>query len=240
MKKILETLKNKWAEYLLEILVITIGILGAFMLNSWNEGRKEKIAEKTIYLNLISSLESDLINLNKSLSAVEKGSDAIDVILNHSYQEFITEHSTIEIQQLINDLVAISITFFPNYGLYNQITSNDQIQLIRSEETRLKLIELYDGSYRRYEHVDQTVEQKWMYGLQRVLSVDMGFKLALYGNILVKHGFELNHLKVHYKNLDLECRDLYYISKVVRSNLEKSQDQIVDLLGILKEELTQH
>jgi len=51
MKKIIETIKHKWADYLLEIIVIMVGILGAFGLNNWNEGQKEKKGKIIIWLH---------------------------------------------------------------------------------------------------------------------------------------------------------------------------------------------
>jgi hypothetical protein len=56
MKRILTTLSEKWPEYLLEILVLIIGIYGAFALESWNEELKEK---KEIG-NYIQSIRKDI------------------------------------------------------------------------------------------------------------------------------------------------------------------------------------
>jgi len=57
MKKILETLKRKWAEYLLEVFVILIGILSAFSLSNWNESRKNKIEEIKILKMMSQTLQ---------------------------------------------------------------------------------------------------------------------------------------------------------------------------------------
>lgn len=67
MKRILETLKQKWPEFLLEILVIVIGILGAYALNNWNEVRISqtkfdqglKKVHKELILNLKSTNEAE-------------------------------------------------------------------------------------------------------------------------------------------------------------------------------------
>jgi len=71
MKKFLETLKNKWAEYLLEIIVIMIGILGAYTLNNWNEDRKERILKTQLINDLKFELEAGKINVNEKIYRLE-------------------------------------------------------------------------------------------------------------------------------------------------------------------------
>lgn len=81
MKKIFDTLKNKWAEYLLEIIVIIIGIIGAFMLNNWNEDRKNDVKEALLITNIIEDLNSDTAHINKAIDELEEQLDVVDSLI---------------------------------------------------------------------------------------------------------------------------------------------------------------
>ena len=93
MKSIFRTIKNHWPEYFLEILVITLGILGAFLLNSWKENSDRKKELSQALSNLAGELKDDSIqfhyhklsstntlkNVRKVLELVkEKDSNEID------------------------------------------------------------------------------------------------------------------------------------------------------------------
>ncbi len=63
MKKLLKHFKRNWHKYLLEILVVVVGVLIAFSLNNWNENNKIRQLEKATLTEISDALETDLSQL---------------------------------------------------------------------------------------------------------------------------------------------------------------------------------
>lgn len=63
MKRFFTTLSRKWPEYLLETLVLIIGIYGAFALERWNETRNAKAFERNTLKQILVNLKSDRASL---------------------------------------------------------------------------------------------------------------------------------------------------------------------------------
>ncbi|MFK7953576.1 MAG: hypothetical protein AB8B73_12075 [Ekhidna sp.] len=128
MKRILTTLSEKWPEYLLEILVITIGILGAFALNNWNENRKEEIVEEKLYRQLLLDYQANLDQLNQKI--------ALHVTIVNAGQSLLQAYDHPEsahIDSIINNLsiVGVDPTFDP---ITNDLSGSGKINLIENPE----------------------------------------------------------------------------------------------------------
>lgn len=83
MKKILDTIKLKWAEYLLEIIVIVLSIFGGLELEKWNAQREERIKEVEILRSFQNLFSKELKEFDRSLEFYREGKSSIKIILNH-------------------------------------------------------------------------------------------------------------------------------------------------------------
>ena len=140
MKKILETLKLKWAEYLLEIIVIMIGILGAFTLSNWNEERKNAIQETQLLKELIVNLNANLEEFDQNIEIQKNIILNIDQLLDHIENDK-PYHDSLNFRQLLY-LEQISVSTSA-YETLKSIGLNN----IRSESLRMEIIQLFEMTY---------------------------------------------------------------------------------------------
>ena len=151
MKKILETLKQKWAEYLLEIIVIMIGILGAFALNNWNDKRQTNNDEIKLLTDIRIALKADLVNqfdrlIERSNLDIEKTESILNLAEND-----------VALNDSMNDPYGV-ITRTGGRNLTAQITAykileSRGIDLIRADLIRNAILDIYNLHYPRIQVV---------------------------------------------------------------------------------------
>jgi len=144
MKTILETLKRKWVEYLLEVIVITVGILGAFMLNNWNGNRLERITEQRYLISFKNDIKKQLKSLENANRHFSNTAQIAESILS-DYQ---LKGSLTNVDSLDHKITRLIITFdFPNINTtFTEISSSGQIGFILNNNLRTQLIELYQNN----------------------------------------------------------------------------------------------
>ena len=81
MKKIFQTLMQKWPEYLLEVIVIVIGLLIAVQINNWNSDRKQELSALANITILKNNLLEDREELNVIYQKVDSTLQFNDLLL---------------------------------------------------------------------------------------------------------------------------------------------------------------
>ncbi len=130
MKRFLTTLKDKWPEYLLEIIVLIVGIYGAFALDNWNERLNNNEQENIYLIDLKSDIQSDIETLDyfiKYNSDIISSTDTIRQILEANAN--LAESEILHFQKL-HFLLWRETYFIPEKTTINQIEgSNGSLQL---------------------------------------------------------------------------------------------------------------
>ncbi|MHA7130693.1 DUF6090 family protein [Algoriphagus namhaensis] len=137
MKRILSILKEKWPEYILEILVITIGILGAFALNNWNELRNQKKEERAILQNLQSDLGNTIAEFEFLNNLRQNAIDASLQILEISSDDINGPKNKLD---TLFAKTMVRPTYNGKMGTLELLFSTGKISLIQNEELKTKLI----------------------------------------------------------------------------------------------------
>lgn len=141
MKRILTTLSQKWPEYLLEILVITIGILGAYALNDWNDRQGKKETEEKILREIRNNLELDLIDLTGNRDAHQMCLGRLDS-LRQAEQNLLTDPQIARFFQVgFRDFV-----FLPQTSAFETLKAKG-VDLITNDSLRIDILRLYDFYY---------------------------------------------------------------------------------------------
>lgn len=133
MKRILTTLKEKWPEYLLEILVLIIGIYGAFAVDNWNDSRKDRERENAILGQLETEFESNLDQLDQKIEIRNKMLNAAVLLLG-----YIDDPESRNIDSA-NLYIAWTIPYTTFDPIVNDLASSGSLRIIQSDSLKQML-----------------------------------------------------------------------------------------------------
>lgn len=164
MKRILTTLKEKWPEYFLEILVLVIGIYGAFELANYGENRNRKRAELEILKSCKIELIADLKDITINMEDLRKSLLAFDILLevlenDGRYHDSLSWHF---------NYTLLPMHFVHSNSSFETLKSKG-LDLISNADLRTKLISLYDSQYDLFLQAETEELAEVQYGMRHIL-----------------------------------------------------------------------
>jgi len=233
--------KNKTGKYFKyaigEIILVVIGILIALSINNWNENRKADELAKENYLNILTSLEQDLIKVKEISSFNKKSLLALRKIIPTKINENLLELSEEDLNNYLLEIGYSVRSFIPQSGVYNILTSNNGFDLIKSDKIKSLLINLYDYQYKAYEDVDAQVDTKYHNQLGSVLRQKIVLIIEYKPNLFITHRATPNLFKKHYTKLAEASRDIFPMIAFNTNSLIKIEESIIELISLIKNEI---
>ncbi|WP_424962543.1 DUF6090 family protein [Ekhidna sp.] len=223
MKKLFSTFKQKWAEYFLEILVITIGILGAFLLNNWNQNSLEENVQKLTIERLIEDVKSDTARFAYLDYRLEDRVKRCDSVLS-LFKDLSNKENRLSMisVHLINFFLVES-----NFTTYDEMLNTGRLYSMDDAKLRSSIINYYrdvkkwstyierDNQQLRSKVIGPEYNDYWV--IQRRLWADESIDTSRYPWLIQKDSKEI--------------KDIEALVLATRMLFDSSRDRIANLKG---------
>ena len=188
-------------KYFLEFLVVFFGILLSFMIDNRMK-YSERVDNKNFLLGQLNEvIKEDQIQLKIVESTLNDCLESISILI-YDYKNKILNDSVV-VKHFSNVSSKMSISFFPQKSIYNQIVQSQYLELIENKKLKENLASLYEHLNDRNESANLKLDQ-----------FNQEFDLAFID--LVYYRTILNEVE-NSVDLDTSIKD-YHISKGYRNN----------------------
>lgn len=188
-------------KYFFEFLVVFFGILLSFMIDNRMK-YSERVDNKNFLLEQLNEvIKEDQNQLKIVESTLNDCLESISILI-HDYKNKIL-HDSVVVKHFSNVSSKMSISFFPQKSIYNQIVQSQYLELIENKKLKENLASLYEHLNDRNESANLKLDQ-----------FNQDFDLALID--LVYYRTILNEVE-NSVDLDTSIKD-YNISKGYRNN----------------------
>jgi len=142
MKNFFHHLKESWIRYLIEIVVITIGILAAVGAEDWNNNRKSRETELKVLQDLVEGLKGDLWTLDYNKDVHERAKSSCQVILKsfeekEEYSDSLSRHFAASHNYTVS---------FSKRGAYESLKSIG-LEIVTNKTILTRIVDLYEQWY---------------------------------------------------------------------------------------------
>ncbi len=148
--KIINHLKSDWFRYGFETIAVVVGILVAFALDNWNEGRKQEILEIQYLNGLKADLANDTAYYNRRIVDSEA---VIKDNSNHIHTMYQNQLSLEEVKNLISLANWNSEHLTTQNSTYIELTYSGSLSIISKQVLRELLIDYYRENERAATHI---------------------------------------------------------------------------------------
>lgn len=220
----------KFFQVLIEIGIITIGILIAYQLNTWKEIRATNDAQEQMLKEIKANLELDLIDLGENSFGHQSALSLIDSLKMIAPTNVYTNKIPQMIRHALRDYI-----FNAQTSAFETLKSKG-VHLISNDSIRIRLLRLYDFSYSTIEKVEESYKpnQFTKHYDHIVLNYFQGFDLTQPESIepLYKGTDWLLNADI-INRLDLTKAEHLFCLSLYESNI----DEVTDLIKTIEIEL---